>query len=102
MRGGVFETGYDMERLHQFNAYVGTRLRIPHKLHGDFRAALGGLDADTRLRAWYATVDAEIERTGEPIRPDVWKWAEARFRAWLSQTVVDDEWAKINQLIAEG
>jgi len=85
----------DYVRLQKHNAYVGARLRVPHKLHGDFVAALGGQEPDTVLRGWYATVDAEIEGSGEAIVPDVWKWLDARFKAWAVSTAVDPEWAKI-------
>ena len=81
------------------NAYVGARLRVPHKLHGDFCAALGGENPDAALRAWYAEVDAEIEASREAIVPDVWKWLEARFRRWASQHAVSAEMARF---IAEG
>jgi len=82
-------------KLQRFNAYVGARLRVPHKLHGDFVAALGGDEPDTKLRAWYAEVDAEVEISREAIVPDVWKWLDARFKAWAVSTAVDPEWAKI-------
>jgi len=98
-RGGLLLSPNDLERLHRYNAYVGARLRVPTKLHGDFMAALGGQDSDARLRGWYAEVDAEIEASGEAIVPDVWKWLEARFRPWAldrataevrAQTAEDD------------
>jgi hypothetical protein len=78
----------DYAKLQRHNAYVGARLRVPHKLHGDFVAALGGMEPDAALRGWYATVDAEIEASGEAIVPDVWKWLDARFRPWAASVAV--------------
>jgi hypothetical protein len=72
-------------------AYVGARLQVPRKLHGDFRRALGGTDPDARLQTWYAEVDEEIERTGESIVPDVFKWLEQRFKPWATDRAVSDE-----------
>jgi uncharacterized protein YdaU (DUF1376 family) len=76
------------------NAFVGSRLKIPKKLHDDFRRSLGGSEPDARLQAWYAEVDEEIERTGEPIIPDIWKWMEARFKSWAINQAGDSEKAK--------
>jgi hypothetical protein len=92
--GGLMLSPKDYARLLQHNAYVGARLRVPTKLHGDFLAALGGLDPDGRLRGWYANVDAEIEASGEAIVPDVWKWLDRRFRLWAQEQAGDAEMAK--------
>lgn len=85
--GGLVLSAVDYEKLTRHHAYVGARLRVPKKLHADFMAALGGTDTDTRLRAWYAGVDAEIEASGEAIVPDIWKWMEARFKAFTAAEV---------------
>jgi hypothetical protein len=73
----------------QHHAFIGARLKVPHKLHDDFRRLLGGADTDGRLVSWYHAVDAEIEISGESIVPDVFKWLEARFRHWASSTADD-------------
>ena len=91
---GLLLSPKDYARLHEHNAYVGARLRVPRKLHSDFSAALGGLDTDGRLRGWYAIVDAEIEASGEAIVPDVWKWLTARFKVWASQSTAEAAMAK--------
>lgn len=93
-RGGVIVSPAEYDKRRRFNAYVGARLDVPHKLHADFVRALGGDSPDLTLRAWYATVDEEIERTGEPIVPDVWKWLEKRFKPWASEHATDVEMAK--------
>lgn len=98
-RGGVFTSSLTYEKLARYHAYVGARLRVPHKLHGDFIAALGGDEPDLRLRGWYAVVDEEIERTGEAIVPDIWKWLERRFKPWASEQAGD---AEIDKFLAEG
>lgn len=97
--GAVVVSPLEFVKLQRHNAYVGTRLRVPHKLHGDFVAALGGDSPDTVLRAWYAEVDAEIEASREAIVPDVWKWLEARFKPWASNHAVSAEMARF---VAEG
>jgi len=70
----------------QNHAFVGARLKVPNKLHDDFRRLLGGTDPDARLLPWYHDIDVEIERSGEPIAPDVFKWLDARFRLWIVGT----------------
>lgn len=100
----------EYERLKKTNRFVGARLRIPHKLHGDFVASLGGSSPDAKLLAWYGTVDAEIEVSGEAILPDIWTWMRARFTPWaLAQApVVSDgyrpasEWIEQNRKDSEG
>lgn len=93
-RGGAIVSPIEFAKLQRFNAYVGARLRVPHKLHSDFVAALGGQDTDARLRGWYALVDAEIEASGEAIVPDIWKWLERRFKPWAGEQAGDAEMAK--------
>lgn len=96
-RGGSVVSPIEFEKLQRFNAYVGARLRVPHKLHGDFVAALGGDEPDAVLRRWYAEIDAELEQTREGIVPDVWKWLEARFKPWAverSTSAAMDAWVK--------
>jgi hypothetical protein len=94
VRGGVIASSLDFEKLKRHNAYIGARLRVPHKLHGDFVAALGGDNPDGKLRVWYAEVDAEIEVSREAIVPDVWKWMERRFKAWATTASAEDAMAK--------
>lgn len=100
--GGVIVSAIDYEKAKRHNAYIGARLRIPHKLHNDFVAALGGESPDTTLRAWYATVDEEIERTREAIVPDVWKFMERRFKAWATTQATDAEWAAFDAKYGKG
>jgi hypothetical protein len=70
------------EQALRFNAFVGSRLQVPNKLHGDFRRELGGVNPEIELGKFYAALDEEIERTGETIAPDIWKWLTARFNAF--------------------
>jgi hypothetical protein len=76
------------ERLSEKNAFVGARLRIPHVLHGELRNKLGGDNPETRLQAWYSTLDEEAERTREPI-PDVFAWVRPKF-VELAQSASND------------
>lgn len=99
---GVILSSKEFEKQKRYNAYIGARLRIPHKLHGDFVAALGGESPDKTLRAWYATVDEEIERTREAIVPDVWKFMERRFKAWATTQATDAEWAAFDAKYGKG
>lgn len=99
--GGLMLSSKDYARLLEHNAYVGARLRVPRKLHGDFLAALGGLDTDSRLRAFYANVDAEIEGSGEAILPDVWKWLDARFKTWATSQAEDAAFREALRVAAE-
>ena len=91
--GALMMSAFDYEKSLRFNAYVGARLQVPHKLHRDFSALLGGDNPDAVLRAWYADIDAELERTKEPIAPTVWKFLEARFKVFMEGRVTADMWA---------
>jgi len=66
------------ERLKERHAFVGSRLRIPNGLHADFRKDLGGSDPDSRLQAWYLTLNDGLEESGEPI-PELFSWIRPRF-----------------------
>ncbi len=75
------------DRLKQKNAFVGSRLRIPHVLHDELRTKLGA-DGEAKLQAWYLTLDEAVEASGEAI-PDIFTWLRPRFVAWCeSQGVV--------------
>jgi len=100
-RSALIVSALDLEKLQRHNAYIGARLRVPHKLHGDFVAALGGDDPHATLRSWYAEVDAEIELSREAIVPDVWKWLDARFKAWATGAADAAEWAETLRVAAE-
>jgi hypothetical protein len=78
----------DYHRASERCAYVGARLEVPNGLHADLMRETG-TDAHTRLLAWYATLDEEIEHTGEAIAPDVFKWLRGRWKAWIGATRVD-------------
>lgn len=98
----LIRSSLEREKALKFNAFVGVRLDVPHKLHGDFVRQLGGDEPDTKLRTWYAEVDTEIEISREAITPDVWKWLDARFKAWAPSVVVDPEWVKLEAWAKEG
>jgi hypothetical protein len=73
--------------------HVGTRLHVPNVLHAEFVTKLGGDDPDATLVAWYATLDAELEASKEPV-PDVFQWLRPRFVAWASQSSTEAAMAK--------
>lgn len=74
----------ELLRKQKHCAYVGARLKVPKDLHVDLRDDLGGPNADRDLLAWYAELDEEIERTGESILPDVFKWLRGKFTQWAT------------------
>ena len=92
--GGSVMSPAEYDRLKHANAFVGARLRVPHKLHHDFIAALGGVEPDLKLRAWYGAIDEEIEQSGESIAPTVWKWLDVRFKGWITGAAGESEMAK--------
>jgi uncharacterized protein YdaU (DUF1376 family) len=94
---GLIRSSVDRGKALRFNAFAGSRLDVPHKIHGDFVRALGGDNPDGVLKAWYAELDAEVEMTRESFQPDIWKWLEARFKQWLSARSGDAEMAKFLQ-----
>lgn len=87
---GLVMSPLEFAKAQERCSFIGARLQVPKKLHGDFRRDLGGRDTEIRLFAWYGAVDEEIERTGEPIVPDIWKWLTARFRVWAGGMVEND------------
>lgn len=91
--GSVMMSPLDYEKSQRFNAYTGARLQVPHKIHRDFIALLGGDNPDGVLRAWYAEIDAEIEQSKAPIAPNVWKFLEERFKVFMAGKVNADVWA---------
>lgn len=76
------------EKLKQSFRHVGARLRVPHVLHDELVTKLGGDDPDGRLVAWYAQLDADVERTKEPI-PDVFVWLRPKFVEWSVDSTTD-------------
>ena len=88
------------ERRKQQCAFVGARLEVPHALHVDMRKLLGGANAETDLLAWYGDLDGEIEASGEPITPDVFKWLKARFARWKAAAPTQKTTAEIMAEIA--
>lgn len=85
----------EYQKALQHNAFVGSRLLVPKKLHGDFRRDLGGDNPEAALMAWYDKVNEEIELTRETIAPDVWKWLTARFKSWASERAFDVEMQRL-------
>ena len=76
-------TSLDWQKQRNTFAYIGQRLKVPHKLHAESRDALGGAEPDLRLKAWYDDLDADLVLSGEPL-PDVFKWLRPKREAWLS------------------
>ena len=71
-------------RLSERNAYVGSRLRVPHVLHDELRTKLGGTNPEVELQRWYDELNAAAELSGEAI-PDVFTWLRPRFVSWASE-----------------
>ena len=67
-------------------AFVGSRLEVPHGLHGELRKLLGGANAEFELQGWYTDLNIEIEDSGESITPDIFKWLHARYGQWRKVT----------------
>lgn len=88
------------ERRKQQCAFVGSRLEVPHGLHADLRKLLGGSDPEAGLMAWYLSVNEEIEVSGEPITPTIFKWLTARFSVWAKGVEVDPGQAAVAALNA--
>lgn len=84
----------------EFCAFVGSRLEVPKTLHRELVGLLGGAAPDVTLMAWYEALNAEIEMSGEAIKPSVYKWLKVKYEAWQSgngEKSFDqqlDEWAR--------
>jgi len=85
------------DKRRQACAFVGSRLEVPHGLHGDLRKRLGGDKAEFELMAWYEDLNTEIENSGEAIVPDIFKWLNAKFAAWA----VKSGEQSVEQIMAE-
>lgn len=83
--GGLIRSPMEFEKALSRCAYVGARLEVPHKLHGDLYRG-SGLAADGLLE-WYARLDEELELTGEPIEPDVFVWLTKRWKGWIREAL---------------
>lgn len=91
----------DIHRARERCAYVGARLEVPHGLHADLMRGTGA-DAHTRLMAWYAELDAEIEASGEAIVPDVFKWLRGKWQTWLTpQQKATTKAAQLQKMIVD-
>lgn len=64
--------------------FYGARVRVPHVLHRELEAKLGGDNPDGALMEWYADLDAEYELSKAPI-PDIFASLRPRFAAWAQQ-----------------
>ncbi len=74
------------QRMHGVHAWcslwVGRDgLCVPLGLHGQFIGRLGGSDADTRLKAWYAATVTALD--GRPIGDRLFDFWENQFAAWV-------------------
>lgn len=82
----------------EFCAFVGSRLEVPKALHRELVGLHGGLNPEGEIQQWYVDLNTEIEASGEPISPSIYKWLKARYQHWRPATsnVTDqiDGWAK--------
>lgn len=99
--GGLVTSPLAYEKAAKSFAFYGTRLRVPHVLHDECRAKLGGENPDAALRAWYLTLDEELERTGEPV-PDVFVWLRPKFIGWAEAARLDAEREKFRPQTPSG
>ena len=76
-------------------------LRIPHVLHDELRTKLGGDNPDAKLRDWYEELDAEVERSKEPI-PDVFKWLRPKFEQWATASVKASSHSELVKMLEAG
>lgn len=84
---GLVMNGAQFERLQQTHAFVGPMLRVPNALHAELLSKSGNRDAE--LRAWYSTLDAELEQSGKGTG-DVFMWLRPRHQAFaLAQGWID-------------
>lgn len=98
--GGLVMSPSQYHKLREKFHFVGTRLRVPFVLHDELRAKLGGESPDSALSAWYASLDAEAERTKAPI-PDVFKWIRPKFEEWASAQEEAATWAAMERQARE-
>lgn len=84
---------------HRSHAACG-RVCVPAFLHDEFRRALGTVDADATLRAWY---DQVLDQLGSaPVAEDPIRFWRTRFTAWVQRTasqraVIDEALARVQQ-----
>ncbi len=78
--GGLIISPLAFARLQETHAYVGAKLRVPNALHSELMAK-SGANADQELRAWYSTLDADLEQSGKATG-DVFQWLRPRHQAF--------------------
>lgn len=84
--GSLIMSPQEHARLLEFNAFVGSRLRVPKSLHQELVTLLGGPNPSADLLAWYADLNTEIEATQDEILDGVYKWLKARYAQWRKAT----------------
>lgn len=80
-------TQKERERLLETHAFVGSKLRIPHKLHSEL-VVKSGANAERDLQSWYLNLNDKLEESGKGTG-DVFEWlrprhqAHAIFKGWI-------------------
>lgn len=60
-RGGVIVGPAEYARAQEIYAFVGSRLKVPHKLHAELLDKSGGPHRERDLKAWYLDLNDSLE-----------------------------------------
>lgn len=75
-------------RLQETNAFVGSVLKVPKKLHAELLAKSGGAHREPELQNWYLSLNDQLETSGKGTG-DVFEFlrprhqAHAKFMGWI-------------------
>jgi len=73
-----------------WNFHEGERIEVPQRWHEDHVRKLGLPDAEAKLLAWYAELDAQLVRSRRPVG-NWFKWLDACYEPWANDLAVSDE-----------
>lgn len=77
---GVIVSPAEYARLQELNAFVGSKLRVPHKLHREL-IGKSGANAEVELQAWYLQLNDQLDADGKGTG-DVFEWLRPRHQVF--------------------
>jgi hypothetical protein len=79
-----------VSRRKPWNFHEGIRIEVPQRWHEDHVRKLGLPDAEAKLLAWYADLDAQLVRSQRPVG-NWFKWLDACYEPWANDLAASQE-----------
>lgn len=89
-RSGVIVGAAEYARLQESFAFVGSILKVPHKLHAELLGKSGGAHREKELQGWYLDLNDQLEESGKGTG-DVFEFLRprhqsfAKLRGWVEE-----------------